>query len=283
MDFGIVIFNTDSSIRPDDLARAAEDRQFESLWFPEHTHIPCSRRSPWPGGPDLPPEYLRTHDLFVALATAAAVTRSIKIGTGICLVVEHDPITLAKAVASLDVLSNGRLLFGVGGGWNAEEMQHHGTNFNRRWHVLRERIEAMKVIWAEDRAEYHGTYVDFEPIWSWPKPRQIPHPPIYLGGHGPQVLQRVVDYCDGWMPIPARAGDLSREIADLRARETRAGRRSASVSITAYAAPPDPAILRSFAEAGICRAILSLPSAPRDTVLPILDRYADLMRMFNAG
>ena len=178
MDFGIAMFATDYAIRPDELARAAEERGFESLWFPEHTHIPASRKSPWPGGPELPKEYWHTHDLFVALAMAAAATKKLKIGSGICLLVERDPIMLAKEVATLDFLSNGRFLFGIGGGWNAEEMANHGTEFSQRWKLLRERIEAMKVIWREDDAAYHGELVDFDPIWSWPKPAQKPHPPI---------------------------------------------------------------------------------------------------------
>src|SRR5512143_2164356 len=212
MDFGVTMFATDYAMRPDDLARAVEERGFESLWFPEHTHIPASRKSPWPGGPELPKEYWHTHDLFVALTMAAAVTRTLKVGSGICLVVERDPITLAKEVATLDHLSNGRFLFGIGGGWNAEEMANHGTDFTRRWQLLRERIEAMKTIWRDDDAAYHGELVDFDPIWSWPKPVQKPHPPIYLGGHGPKALARVVRYCDGWLPIGVRAGALPEAI-----------------------------------------------------------------------
>ena len=197
MHFGLTMFQADYAMRVDDLAREAEARGFTSLWLPEHTHIPVSRRSPWPGGGELPKEYCHTHDLFVALATAAAVTRTLKVCSGICLLVERDPITTAKEVASLDALSNGRVMFGIGGGWNAEEMENHGTNFKTRWKLLRERVEAMKKVWTDDEAEYHGEFVNFDPIWSWPKPVQKPHPPIFLGGHGPKALQRVVDYCDG--------------------------------------------------------------------------------------
>ena len=207
MHFGLTMFAADFAIRIDELAREAEARGFESLWLPEHTHIPASRRSPWPGGADLPKEYWHTHDPFVALAVAAAVTRTLKLATGICLLIERDPITTAKQVASLDVLSNGRFIFGIGGGWNVEEMENHGTTFPTRWKLLRERVEAMKKIWTEETPEYHGTFVNFDKLWSWPKPVQNPHPPIYLGGHSPQVLQRVVDYCDGWLPIGARAGN----------------------------------------------------------------------------
>jgi probable F420-dependent oxidoreductase len=274
MDFGIVMFATDYAMPPDALAQAVEERGFESLWFPEHTHIPVSRKSPWPGGPQLPKEYWHTHDLFVALAMAAGATKTLKLGSGICLVVERDPIVLAKAVATLDVLSNGRFLFGIGGGWNAEEMANHGTDFKRRWQLLRERVEAMKVIWREDQAAYHGELVDFDPIWSWPKPLQKPHPPIYLGGHGPKALQRVVRYCDGWMPIPIRAGALVESITDLRQRASAAGRDPASIAISLYGVPADPEVLRTYAGAGAQRSIFSLPSAGREQLLPLLDRYA---------
>jgi probable F420-dependent oxidoreductase len=274
MDFGIVMFATDYAIRPDELAREVEQRGFESLWFPEHTHIPACRRSPWPGGAELPKDYWHTHDLFIALALAAAATTRLKIGSGICLVVERDPITLAKEVATLDFLSGGRFLFGIGGGWNAEEMANHGTDFTRRWQLLRERVEAMKAIWRDDSAEYRGSLVNFDPIWSWPKPVQKPHPPIYLGGHGPRALQRVVRYCDGWLPIAVRAGALLDEIQDLRARAAAAGRDPQSIAIAVYGAPADVTALRTYAAAGVQRGIFALPSAARDTVLPLLDRYA---------
>ncbi|HEX7406304.1 MAG TPA: LLM class F420-dependent oxidoreductase [Candidatus Binatia bacterium] len=278
MHFGLTMFATDFAIRVDELAREAEARGFESLWLPEHTHIPASRRSPWPGGPELPKEYWHTHDLFVALAAAAAVTRTLKVCTGICLLVERDPITTAKEVASLDVLSNGRVLFGIGGGWNAEEMENHGTTFKTRWSLLRERVEAMKKIWAEDAAEYHGKFVNFEPIWSWPKPVQKPHPPIFLGGNTPAALQRVVEYCDGWMPIPARAGDLVAAIKDLHHRAEKAGRDPKSISVATYGSPADAAVAQRYREAGVEHFIFGLPPAPRDTVLPLLDRYAEVVR-----
>src|SRR5881628_1791766 len=219
---GVQMFATDEAIRVDDLARAAEERGFESLWLPEHTHIPVSRRSPWPGGPTLPREYWRTHDLFVALATAAAVTTRLRVASGICLLVERDPIITAKEVASLDHLSGGRVLFGIGGGWNAEEMEDHGTDFKQRWRVLRERVLAMKRIWTEDEAAFEGDFVRFEPLWSWPKPVQKPHPPILLGGHGPRALARVVDYCDGWRSRRAGTRAVSRCPSTAR-RWTRRG------------------------------------------------------------
>lgn len=278
MHYGVMMFATDFSIRVDELAREAEARGFDSLWLPEHTHIPASRRSPWPGGPELPKEYWHTHDLFVGLATAAAVTKRLKVGSGICLLVERDPITTAKAVASLDALSGGRVLFGIGGGWNAEEMEHHGTDFKTRWLLLRERVEAMKKIWTEDAAEYHGKFVNFDPIWSWPKPVQKPHPPIFLGGHGSAALQRVVDYCDGWMPIPGRATDIAAGIKELHQRAEKAGRRPGSISVATYGSPGDVGSAQQYREAGVDHYLMGLPSAPRDTVLRLLDRYVEVMR-----
>jgi probable F420-dependent oxidoreductase len=281
MDFGVTMFATDYAIRVDDLARACEERGFESLWFPEHTHIPASRRSPWPGGAALPKEYWHTVDLFVAMATAAAVTRTLKVASGICLLVERDPITTAKEVASIDHLSGGRVIFGIGGGWNVEEMANHGTDFKERWTVLRERVAAMKAIWTQDEAAFEGTHVRFDPIWSWPKPVQKPHPPIVLGAHGPLAMKRVVDYCDGWIPIGVRAGDLKAGIDALARTAREKGRDPRSIAISLYGAPGDPDALRQLRDMGVARAIFALPSKGRDDVLPLLDRYAAAMR--NAG
>ena len=216
MKFGAFMFPTDYSIGPVELAREVEARGFESLWFPEHTHIPTNRESPYPGGGELPQEYSHTLDPFVALGAAAAVTERIKLGTGISLVVERDPIVLAKEVATLDQISNGRVLLGIGGGWNREEMSNHGTDPTHRWKLMRERIEAMKAIWTQDEAEYHGEFVDFDPIWSWPKPVQRPHPPIILGNAGAGAVRRVVRYADEWMPIGGRV-NMSERLDDLRA------------------------------------------------------------------
>jgi probable F420-dependent oxidoreductase len=187
MKFGVMLFPTDYSIGAAEIARAAEDLGFESLWFPEHTHIPRDH-TPWPGGPELPRHYSHSLDPFVGLAAATAVTTGLRLGTGICLVIQRDPITLAKEIASLDHLSNGRFLFGIGAGWNREEIENHGTNPKLRWRVLRERVLAMKEIWSRDEAEFHGEFVDFDPIWSWPKPIQKPHPPILMGGDGPRSI-----------------------------------------------------------------------------------------------
>jgi probable F420-dependent oxidoreductase len=279
MHHGVFIFATDFAVPIDELARAAEQRGFESLFVPEHTHIPASRRTPWPGGPSLPREYWHTLDPFVALATAAAVTTRLKVGTGICLIIERDPITTAKEVASLDFVSGGRMLFGIGGGWNAEEMENHGTDFKSRFRVLRERVLAMKEIWTKEEAAFHGEFVNFDPIWSHPKPVQKPHPPVLLGGESGHTLQRVVDFCDGWFPR-GRAGDdtILRGLADLRARAARAGRDMKTLSVSVFGAKPEPAVLERYAAAGVTRVLYGLPSAGRDTVLPLLDQYARLVR-----
>ena len=281
MDIGVLNFVTDYSMRPAELAVALEERGFESLWVPEHTHIPASRRSPWPGGPDLPREYWHSMDPFVALGAAAAVTTNLRLGTGICLIVERDPIITAKEIATLDMISNGRFMFGIGGGWNSEEMENHGTNFRRRFRLLRERILAMKAIWTEEEAEFHGEFVSFDKIWSYPKPVQKPHPPIFMGGDGATTFDRVVEFCDGWMPIARGAGQegvLVEKIALLRKQAEEAGRDPGSIPVSlCIFAPPDPDVVPRMAEAGVDRLIFFLPSEERDTVLPILDRYATLI------
>ncbi len=278
MHYGIVMFPTDYAIRPDDLARATEQRGFESLWVPEHTHIPTSRRSPFGTGGELPEEYKHTHDPFVSLMYAAAVTKNLKVGTGICLIIERDTITTAKSVASLDLLSGGRFQLGIGAGWNAEEMEHHGTDFKTRFKKLPEQIRALKAIWTKDVAEFRGDYVSFEPIWAWPKPAQKPHPPILLGGEGPHTLQRVVDLCDGWFPRGRNPEVLLTALGDLKQRAAKAGRDMKTISVSAFAAAADRAVLDRFAAAGVTRAILRLPSEGRDKILPLLDQYAKLIQ-----
>ena len=285
MDFGAMMFCTDFSIRPDDLAKLLEDRGFESMWVPEHSHIPADRRSPWPGGAELPQEYWHTYDPFVALTAAAAATTTLKVGTGICLVIERDPIMMAKEVASVDRLSNGRFIFGIGGGWNREEMANHGTRSRSRWRLLRERILAMKEIWTQEEAEFHGEFVNFDKMWAYPKPVQRPHPPILMGGDGPTTFDRVVEYCDGWMPISGRpqsgGPSLQEKIAMLRRQAEEAGRDPASINITTFRGPdgsqPEPDAIRKLEEAGVDRVIFGLPSAERDTVLTIIDQCAKLI------
>ncbi len=279
MDYGVSMFATDYAIRPDELARELETRGSESFWVPEHTHIPSSRRSPWPGGGPLPKEYWHTYDPFVALTAAAMVTTRLRLGTGICLVIERDPITTAKEVASLDRLSGGRFLFGIGGGWNAEEMEHHGTAFKTRWRLLRERVLAMKEIWTKEEAEFHGEFVQFDRIWSYPKPTQSPHPPILMGGDGPTTIDRVVDYCDGWMPLGGRGiASIGERIAGLRAQAERVGRDPRGLSVTVFGARPERASVETLEAAGVARAVFMLPSASRAEVMPLLDTYASLVR-----
>ncbi len=274
MKFGVTMFPADYAIPVPELARAAEESGFDSLFLPEHTHIPASRRTPWPGGRELPLEYSHTLDPFVALAAAASVTKSLLLGTGICLVIQRDPIVLAKEVASLDHLSGGRVLFGVGGGWNVEEMANHGTRFPVRWKVLRERILAMKEIWTRDEAEFHGQFVDFDPIWSWPKPVQKPHPPVLIGGDGPRTLGRVVEYGDGWVPIMGRsAAPLKERIGELQRLAKAAGR--APVPVTIFGCPPDPGAIEDFAAMGVERCLFWLPPAPAEKALPAMKRAAE--------
>ena len=277
MKFGVYMFPTDYAIDPVSLGRAAEEQGFESLFVPEHTHIPASRRSPFPGGGELPREYSHTLDPFVALGAVAAATERLMLGTGICLVIERDPITLAKEVASLDFISGGRALFGIGGGWNREEMENHGTDPTRRWRLLRERIEAMQQIWTTDAAEYHGELVDFDPIWQWPKPVQQPHPPVIIGGNGANTLQRVVRYGDGWMPI-GRGGDLTGRIEELNRLAAEAGR--GRIPVTIFSAVPKAEAIDAYAEAGVERLLFHLPPAPRDEVLPLLEQRAELARQY---
>jgi probable F420-dependent oxidoreductase len=272
--FGLAMFATDYAIRPAELGRLAEDHGFESLLLPEHTHIPTSRRTAWPGGAELPREYSHTYDPFVALATIAEATERLLIGTGICLVVERDPIVTAKEVATIDQLSDGRFLFGVGAGWNREEMENHGTDPKRRFSVMRERVEAMKAIWASDEAEYHGEHVDFDPIWSWPKPAQEPHPPILVGGNGEKAIDRVVAFGDEWMPNVGRSGldELAQRIAELQEKASAAGR--GEIPVSGFAAPRDAETVEKLGEIGFSRLFWYVPPEPRDEVAKRLERYA---------
>ncbi len=276
MKFGLTLFPTDYSISPAALARAAEERGFESLWFPEHSHIPAKRESPWPGGPELPKMYYDVYEPFVALAAAAAVTTKLKLATGICLVVQRDPIQTAKNVATLDRVSDGRFLFGIGAGWNREEMRDHGTDPKTRLALMRERVLAMKEIWTKSKAEYHGRFVDFDPIMTWPKPVQKPHPPIHVGGGFPKGALRALEYGDGWMPIHGRDEILSR-LPELRRMAADAGRDPDVFEVSIFGMGPNRADIEKARDAGVTRAVFGLPPEPADKVLPILDRYAELV------
>jgi probable F420-dependent oxidoreductase len=281
MKFGVAIFPTESAQPPSEIAVMAEERGFECLLFPEHTHIPASRESKWPGGEELPSWYSRTYDPFVALTAAAAATERLLIGTGICLVIERDPIITAKEVASVDVLSGGRFLFGVGAGWNVEEMRGHGTEASRRFGVMRERIEAMKAIWTEDEASYSGRYVGFERIWCWPKPVQKPHPPVLVGGNGPRVLDRVLAYGDEWMPNRADPEELAGRILELRARASEAGRDP--IPVTVVGASPDVAEIERFSRAGVHRVVVWLPQENGGEAERGFGRYVAAMQQFQGS
>lgn len=276
MLFGATIFPTADAMPMAELGPALEERGFESLWVAEHTHIPASRRSPWPGGAELPQMYYETLDPFVALTAAAVTTTTLKLATGITLVPQHHPITLSKQVASIDQVSGGRFILGVGGGWNAEEMENHGGDFSTRWKLMRERIEAMKAIWADDPAEYHGDMVDFDPIWSRPKPVQTPHPPIHVGGASPWGPRRAARYGNGWMPINGR-GSMLDEL-DVLAEECAKNDRDVSeIELTLYAAPPDVDEVKRHEDAGVDRFVFGLPPSGADVLLPLLDAYAEII------
>jgi probable F420-dependent oxidoreductase len=278
MKYGICIFPTDYSLTPGELAVAMEEREFESLWVAEHTHIPCSRRSPWPGGGDLPQMYYDVYSPMIALAAAAAATKKLKVATGISLIPQHDPFSLAKEVATLDQISGGRFMLGVGGGWNQEEMENHtDVPFKRRWKLMRERIEAMKLMWTEAKAEYHGEFVDFEPVFSSPKPVQKPHPPIHVAGAAPWALRRTVRYGDGWIPLLGRGDDdLETHMTTLRELAAEAGRDADTIEVTIYACPPDPDKLKELRDLGIHRAVFLVFPEKLDRIAPMLDDYAKL-------
>ena len=277
MDLGVCYFPTDYGIDPSELGRALEDRGFKSLYVPEHTHIPLSRRTPFPGGGELPKRYSHTHDPFVALSFAAAATKKLTLGTGILLVPQHEPIVTAKAIASLDQLSGGRFVFGIGGGWNVDEMENHGATHANRFKIMREHVLAMKALWAEEKASYHGEFVKFDPVWSWPKPKQKPNPPILLGGETDHTLRRIIEYCDGWLPRP-RGFDPVQGIERLHRMASEKKRDPKSLSVTVFGAPADSAVLASYAKAGIDGALLAIPDASRDEILRQLDQWAPLAK-----
>jgi probable F420-dependent oxidoreductase len=275
MQLGLSMFVTDETIDPVTLGRAAEEAGFESLFLPEHTHIPADRESPWSGGAELPRYYWHAYDPFVALSAIAATTSTLRLGTGVALIIERDPIVLAKETASLDVVSGGRFELGIGAGWNFEEMRNHGTDPAVRFGLMRERAEAVRAIWTQDEASYHGKHVSFDRIWSWPKPVAQPHPPILIGGTGGRVIDRVVAYGDGWMPNMRDLDELAPRIDELQQRAAEAGRDRIPVTYFGLR-DPDEARLSVMADAGVDRVLLMLPSAGTDETLALLERYSEL-------
>ncbi|MED5227205.1 MAG: LLM class F420-dependent oxidoreductase [Pseudomonadota bacterium] len=281
MKFGVTMFTTDYSISPSELAVAAEERNFESLWLPEHSHIPLPRTSPWPGGGELPKMYYDVMDPFIALASAASVTKKIKLATGICLVVQRDPIQVAKEVATLDQISKGRFLLGVGGGWNAEEMANHGTiDFKNRFKLMDERLQAMRTIWMEAKPEFNGEYVKFGPMMTWPKPVQKPYPPIIVGGGFPHGAKRAISYGDGWMPIGGRM-DVAELVPRFRQMAAEAGREPDELPITSFGLQPEEDKIKRTLDAGRDRIIFALPPELPDKALPILDSFAEIVTKYN--
>ena len=276
MRYGVTMFATDVSIDAVELARAVEERGLDSLWLPEHTHIPTSRKTPHPSGGELPEKYKRSLDPLVALAAASSATTSLRLGTGILLPAQRDPIVTAKAAASLDHVSGGRLALGVGFGWNEEELADHGVELRSRRAVAREHVLAMQALWHDDEAEFAGDHVRFPPTWSWPKPAQRdqhgrPHLPVLVGGGaGPKLFAHAVEYADGWMPIGG-AG-LAKALPTLRDALEAAGRDPSHFEVVPFAAFPDHGKLDHYRDLGVTETVFNLPSAPRDEVLPVLDR-----------
>lgn len=274
MQIGLFPFLTDYSMPVDQLAIAAEERGFDSIWVPEHTHIPANRRTDYPGGGELPKEYSHTLDPFVALAMAASVTKNLKLATGICLLIEHQALTIAKTVATLDHLSGGRVMLGLGAGWNREEMENHGTQYSSRFRKLEEQMAALREIWTNDEATFHGEFENFDSVWSWPKPVQQPHPPLILGGETDHTLKRIVRLGDGWLP---RAMNPERVIAGMEKLQRfaeEAGRDPATISVSVFAPPPKDDVINRFRETAAERVILMIPPQDADATLRRLDRYA---------
>jgi probable F420-dependent oxidoreductase len=280
IECGVCMFPTEYAINPVELAQAVEARGLDSLFFPEHTHIPVSRKTPWPGGAELPKHYSHTHDPFVALAACASVTKKISLGFGVCLVTERDPIVMAKQISSLDLLSNGRVILGIGAGWNQEEMENHGTAFNSRWKVTRERVLAMKKIWSEDAPEFHGEYVNFDPIWSYPKPHRTGGPPVWLGGKSKWIAARVAEYGNGYMPIYSRTGDAT--LAQIREECAKRGRDFSDIKLASFGPPPKEAAARECIAEGYQHLIFLLPPEGPDVVLRKLDELAALAERLRA-
>jgi len=279
MHFGASMFFTDYSMTPQALAKALEERGFESVWAPEHSHIPLSRKSPFIMGGELPKRYYDVMDPFVTLTAAAMATTNLKVGTGICLVNQRDPIQTAKSVASIDLMSEGRFLFGIGNGWNQDEMENHGTHFKTRHKLVRERVEAMKEIWTQTKPEYHGEFVNFDPMMTWPKPIQKPHPPILIGGAFPYSARRAIRYGDGWMPqlTEKMQTPFAEQIPAFRRMAEEAGRDPATLSISVWGRQPNMEEIEGYEALGVERVCTSLESAKEDDILPVLDRWAPLI------
>jgi len=283
LKFGVSMFFTDYSMSAPDLGQALEARGFESVWAPEHSHIPLSRKTPFPAGGDLPKKYYDAMDPFVTLTAAAIATKTLKIGTGVCLVAQRDPIQTAKLVASIDNVSGGRFLFGIGNGWNQDEMENHGTAMATRHKRARENVEAMKAIWTQSKAEYHGEFVNFDPMMTWPKPVQKPHPPVIVGGAFPYSARRAIRYGDGWIPQAARGGykEIGDLIPEFRKMAADAGRDPASIAITVWFPRKDPDLMKRYADMGVERVVFNVESEAAETALPAIDEIAALMRKVN--
>ncbi len=274
MRIGLFPFCTEYSMPIDKLALAAEERGFDSIWVPEHTHIPASRATAYPGGGELPTEYSHTLDPFVALGMAAAVTKNLKLATGICIAVEHHTLTLAKTVATLDHISNGRVLLGLGGGWNREEMENHGVHYATRFKKLEEQMRALKEVWTQESASFHGEIEHFEDVWSWPKPAQDPHPPLYLGGSSDHTLRRIVRVAEGWLPITTNADAIIAKMTKLDDFAVAVGRDPASIAVSVFAAPPKDEVVIKFRDTRAERIIFQVPPQDESDTLRRLDRYA---------
>jgi probable F420-dependent oxidoreductase len=285
LKFGVSMFFTDYSISPAELGQALEERGFESVWVPEHSHIPLSRKSPFPAGGDLPKKYYDVMDPFVTLTAVAAATKTLRLGTGVCLVAQRDPIQTAKLVASIDQVSRGRFLFGIGNGWNEDEIENHGVNFRDRHKVVRERIEAMRKIWTSPKPEYHGEFVDFGPMMTWPKPVQQPHPPVIVGGGFPYSARRAIRYGDGWLPQAVRNTRYN-EIGDLIPQFLtmcqEAGRKPGEIAITVWSPRRKPDLMKRYTDLGVERVVFSLESLPAKDVLPAIDGIAEFMASVSA-
>jgi probable F420-dependent oxidoreductase len=283
LKFGISLFFTEYSMTPTELARELEQRGFESVWSGEHSHIPAAMTTPFPGDGGIKRHYLDVMDPFVTLTAAAMATKTLKIGTGVCLIAQRDPIQTAKLVASIDQVSHGRFLFGVGDGWNQEEIENHGTAFATRHKRARESVEAMQAIWTQSPADYHGEFINFAPIHAWPKPVQKPHPPVLVGGAFPYSARRAIRYGDGWVPGSSKEyRDIVGLIPRFRQMAAEAGRDPASLPITAWYPPRDLALMHCYHVLGVERAVFTVPSATADIVLPALDEIGALMAAVNA-